>query len=258
MGRRCRCLPRRAWGVASEVGLARTGRASTCHEGWGNKQRRKEAEPQELLSAPLPRDSPARVAEKDGVALLTGSHLPRSQSPSRSERLQALCMCRTYHIPEPTPPPPLQCSPHHHPPVVALYQYCNCASSLPSPLHSPTSHARHHPPCSQPQRAGAGECQNTTQVGSGKLHSSAVQTPTLHHHAAPVQTQSRVRRKPNPSHATIRQHGRRRVMIGTVCRTTSTPLSPLGPPMRQPLTSHAPSPRPRRATPPAVLLLEPG
>jgi hypothetical protein len=42
-----------------------------------------------------------------------------------------------------------------------------------------------------------------------------------------------------------RQHGCRRVMIGSVCRTTPTTQAPLRRPMRQPLPSHAPKASPR-------------
>lgn len=64
---------------------------------------------------------------------------------------------------------------------------------------------------------------------------------------------------PIPTTRANRQHGRRRVMIGTACRTTYTNNTPLGPPMRQPLpSSHAPSPKTRRTTHHTVRPLEPG
>lgn len=57
-----------------------------------------------------------------------------------------------------------------------------------------------------------------------------------------------------------RQHGCCRVMIGILCRTTSIlPTTHLGPPMRRPTPSHAPSPRlPCPSTPRHIRIFEPG
>ena len=157
----------------------------------------------------------------------------------------------------PPPPPPCPCSPHHpslSPPPEAVVS-----------THK-LSHVQQTLPCSQGQRRrqrpGQAEsspvvCRIRAKVGSllYSLHVAQQQ----HRAANPACTINCLHDcldpgpacLANPIHTTRanRQHGRRRVMIGTACRTTYTNNTPLRLPMCLPLLpSYAPSPLQRRTT----------
>lgn len=160
---------------------------------------------------------------------------------------------RSLHIPRArTSPPPTPSSAASPPPSRSSHNR-NTSPPLPARQARPLDPAEHSVSagCRRAIRTHLGL---GTLVSRAAAESSSQQTLALsrvHRIAKPTHPQ----RSPIPTTRANRQHGRRRVMIGTVCRTTSTPLTLLGLPMRQP---HAPSPRPRRATPRNTLLLEPG
>lgn len=79
---------------------------------------------------------------------------------------------------------------------------------------------------------------------SAPLHTTVSNNTRLPHRtASKVNTPILQHRTKHASR--YRQHGCRRVMIGSVCRTTPTTQAPLRRPMRQPLPSHAPKASPR-------------
>lgn len=187
-----------------------------------------------------------------------GSHRQPSRhqpSSSSSPHSPAHPLAARSQLSAPAPPP--RCLQHIHlpnthlpPPPTTPLLALPCASAPhrlarpPLTTPRPSAHSTLHSPLRPPafeQRL--------------RLHTSLGRAA-----AKPCVSLSRAAQQP-PSPSTPnanRQHGRRRVMIGTARRTASAPPPLLGPPMRLPLPPHALSPLPCRTTPLPVRVFEPG
>lgn len=161
--------------------------------------------------------------------------------------LAALCTCTTSPVPAAHP------SPKHPPPTTHHRPPRHCWPSR-ARLHLTGSRARLSPHRARPHTP------LSTLPSARRPLSSVLHTSLGRAAAKPCVSLSRAAQQPpTPSTPNAnRQHGRRRVMIGTARRTASAPPPLLGPPMRLPLPPHALSPLPCRTTPLPVRVFEPG